>query len=276
MQSLLSKDAHVIVTTPAYQSLHEIATSIGCFVDRWELHPTDNGWTLDLQYLADHVTDMTKLILINFPHNPTGHHISREEQRDIIQIARKHSVPIFSDEMYRGAEYRTADRLPPIVDEYELGVSLWGLSKSFGLPGLRIGWLVSKNAEFLAECSRLRDYLTICNSAPGEILGLVALRQRDQILQRTRTIIAKNLDVASKFFARHVESVSWLKPKAGSVAFPILRKNIPIEEFCKNLAESKGVLITPGSLFQYLGNHFRIGIGRIDFPESLALLEASL
>jgi aspartate/methionine/tyrosine aminotransferase len=276
MQSLLSKGDHVIVTTPAYQSLHEIATSIGCFVDRWELHPKDDGWTLDLQYLAEHVTDKTKLILINFPHNPTEHHISREEQRDIMQIALKHNVSIFSDEMYRGVEYQTADRLPPITDEYVRGISLWGLSKSFALPGLRIGWLVSKDTDFLAKCSRLRDYLTICNSAPGEILGLIALRQREQILQRTRTIVAKNLDVASKFFARHVESFSWLKPKAGSVAFPILRKNIPIEEFCKNLVENKGVLITPGSLFQYRGNHFRIGIGRIDFPESLALLESSL
>ena len=276
MQSLLSKGDHVIVTTPAYQSLHEIATSIGCLVDRWELHPTVDGWTLNLQFLADHVTDKTKLILVNFPHNPTGHHISSEEQRDIIQIARKHNVPLFSDEMYRGAEYRTADRLPPFADEYERGISLWGLSKSFALPGLRIGWLVSKNADFLARCSRLRDYLTICNSAPGEILGLIALRQREQILQRTRTIIVKNLDIASKFFARHSEFFSWLKPKAGSVAFPILRKNTPIEEFCRNLIERSSLLITPGSLFQYPGNHFRIGIGRIDFPESLAILEASL
>jgi aspartate/methionine/tyrosine aminotransferase len=276
MQSLLSRGDHLIVTTPAYQSLHEIASSIGCIVEPWQLHPTNDGWRLDLQYLADHVTDKTRLIIINFPHNPTGHHISDVEQRDIVRIARKHNVAIFSDEMYRGAEYRTADRLPSVVDEYERGISLWGLSKSFALPGLRIGWLASNDANFLAKCLGLRDYLTICNSAPGEILGLIALRQRETILRRTRGILAKNLEIANSFFGRHPESFSWLKPKAGSIAFPILRKNISIETFCKNLVESKGLLVTPGSLFQYSGNHFRIGMGRTNFAEALGILETSL
>ena len=276
MHSLLSQGDHVVVTTPAYQSLHEIGSAIGCSVDPWELRPTRDGWNLDLQYLADHVTDKTKLIIMNFPHNPTGHHISREELSDIIRIARKHNVPIFSDEMYRGAEYKSTDQLPAIVEEYELGTSLWGLSKSFALPGLRIGWLASNNADFIGRCSRLRDYLTICNSAPGEILGLIALRATETILQRTRTIITKNLDIANTFFARNSESFIWLKPKAGSVAFPLLKKTGSVEDFCRNLVEKKGLLITPGSLFHYRGNHFRIGIGRSNFAEGLALLESSL
>lgn len=276
MHALLRRGDRIIATTPAYQSLHEIATTIGCRIERWELQPTNDGWRLDLQFLADHVSHDTKLIIINFPHNPTGHQLSLDAQRTILQIARNHSIPIFSDEMYRGAEYRSEDRLPPIADEYELGISLWGLSKSFALPGLRIGWLAAKNAKFLAACSGMRDYLTICNSAPGEILGLIALRNEDQILQRTRTIISRNLDIAESFFGRHSESFTWLKPKAGSVAFPFLAKHLSIEEFCRKLVEQKSLLITPGSLFQYPGNHFRIGIGRTNFSEALSLLEESL
>jgi aspartate/methionine/tyrosine aminotransferase len=270
--TLLSKGDHVIVTAPAYQSLQEIATHIGCQLDRWNLGRSEDGWTLDLQYLRDRVTDKTRLIVINFPHNPTGHQISIDDQRQIIEIARKHNVWIFSDEMYRGAEYRNEDQLPAVADEYERGISLWGLSKSFALPGLRIGWLASQSADFLARCSEMRDYLTICNSAPGEILGIIALRAKEHILRRTKEIIGRNLVLADTYFAQHTNEFQWLRPKAGSVAFPILRGDIPIEEYCQELIRTKSLLLTPGSLFQYPGNHFRIGLGRTNFEEALALI----
>jgi aspartate/methionine/tyrosine aminotransferase len=276
MNALLEKGDHVVAATPAYQSLHEIASSLGCVVDRWELQPRKDGWNLDLQFLSDHVNDKTKLIVINFPHNPTGHQISIDEQREIIRIANAHGVWVFSDEMYRGAEYRPEDQLPAIADEYGRGISLWGLSKSFALPGLRIGWLAMRNADLLTRCVQLRDYLTICNSAPAEILGLIALKARDQILLRTQEFIANNLEVADTFFERHADSFTWLRPKAGSVAFPVLKKETPVEEFCRHLVETKSLLVTPGSLFQHPGNHFRIGLGRANFAEALGILEDSL
>ena len=276
MNVLLRKGDQVIVTSPAYQSLHEIAASIGSQIHHWELRPVNDGWQLDLKFLEDHVTDKTKLIVINFPHNPTGHHISAEDQREIIRIARRRNVVLFSDEMYRGAEYRADDRLPAITDIYERGISLWGLSKSFGLPGLRIGWIAANDADFLAKCSQFRDYLTICNSAPGEILGMIAARNAESLLKRSHRILLDNLSTADTFFLRHNLDLKWLRPKAGSVAFPELRRDIPIEEFCRSLIERKNLLITPGSLFQHAGNHFRVGIGRADFPKALALLEEAL
>jgi aspartate/methionine/tyrosine aminotransferase len=276
MNSILSKGEEIIVTTPAYQSLHELAASLGCRVIKWELTPTGSGWHLDMQFLADHISDKTKLLVINFPHNPTGHHISRADQDEIVRLARNHNVAVFSDEMYRGAEYRDEDQIPAIADEYELGTSLWGLSKSFGLPGLRIGWLASRNADVLTKCSHFKDYTTICNSAPAEILAIIALKAKETILRRTRELIRKNLSSADDFFGRHKELFTWLRPKAGSVAFPILRKDIPVEQFCTNLVESKDLLVTPGSLFQHRGNHFRIGFGRKNFPEAIAILDRSL
>ncbi len=276
MHALLGKDDEVIVTTPSYQSLHEIGRSIGCKVVEWRLSPKESDWDLDLQFLEDHVTETTKLVVINFPHNPTGHHISVAEQKEIVAIARKHGVQIFSDEMYRGAEYKPSDQLPAMVDVYEKGISLWGLSKSFGLPGLRIGWLAACDEHFLAQCSQLKDYLTICNSAPGEILALIAIRAKDTILEQTRRLISKNLEIADQFFARHADTFCWLRPKAGSVAFPELKGKTSVEDFCHRLIETRNLLITPGNLFQHSGNHFRIGVGRESFSEAIAVLETSL
>jgi aspartate/methionine/tyrosine aminotransferase len=276
MNSLLSKGDEVIVTSPAYQSLHDIATSLGCKVHRWDLIPTESGWTLDMQFLYDHASNRIRLIIINFPHNPTGHHISRHEQQAIVDIARKHNILIFSDEMYRGAEYTPEVQLPAMADMYERGISLWGLSKSFALPGLRIGWLAARDPQFISKCLQLRDYITICNSAPSEILALIALRSAGKILQRTRDTILRNLAIADKFFVRHKKDFAWLRPSAGPVAFPILRKNIGVEEFCRNLIGRKSLLITPGTLFQHSGNHFRIGLGRLSFEEAIAFLDKSL
>ncbi|HEY6951208.1 MAG TPA: aminotransferase class I/II-fold pyridoxal phosphate-dependent enzyme [Bacteroidota bacterium] len=276
MNVLLGKGDEVIVTAPAYQSLHELASSLGSKVVPWNLNVQEHGWSLDIDFLSRHITDKTKLIIINFPHNPTGHHIQSDELHAIIELARKRNCWIFSDEMYRGAEYRPEDQLPAIADEYLRGISLWGLSKSFSLPGLRIGWLASQDADFISRCSQFRDYLTICNSAPGEILALIALRSRVKILQRTRDIIRRNLAFADGFFSGHSKDFSWLKPKAGSIAFPILRKQVSVEDFCENLVMKKNLLITPASQFQFPGNHFRIGLGRDNFAEALSILESSL
>ncbi len=276
MNALLSKEDEIIVTTPAYQSLHELASHIGCKVVRWALKPAGDGWRIDMQFLADRISRKTKLLVINFPHNPTGHHIPAQDLQDIIRIARKHNVPVFSDEMYRGSEFHDSDRLPAVADEYEKGISLWGMSKSYGLPGLRIGWLASQNKDVLAQCTRLRDYTTICNSAPSEILAIIALKAGAVILQRAKEIITKNLGIADDFFGRHDDMFTWLKPKAGPVAFPILRRKTSVETFCEKLAENKNLLITPGSLFQHRGNHFRIGMGRTNFHQALEVLDHSL
>ena len=276
MLSLLSKGDEVIVTSPAYQSLQEIASNIGCKIHPWNLKPTDSGWTLDMQFLSDYASNKTKLIVVNFPHNPTGHHISRQEQQAIVDIARKHNIWVFSDEMYRGAEYKPENQLPTMADLYERGISLWGLSKSLALPGLRIGWLASQDPGLISRCSQLRDYVTICNSAPSEILAMIALRSVAKILERTRDIVVRNLAIADEFFIRRERDFVWLRPAAGLVAFPILRKNISAEEFCRNLIERKNLLIAPGSLFQYSGNHFRIGLGRLSFGDAIAILDKSL
>jgi aspartate/methionine/tyrosine aminotransferase len=276
MQTLLAPGDHVVAVSPAYQSLHEIARSIGCSLTSWDLKPGAGGWQLDLDQLEKSITRRTRLLVINFPHNPTGHTLSLKELDAVIGLARKKGIHVFSDEMYRLLEYRPEDRLPPVCDLYEKGISLAGLSKAFALPGLRIGWLATQEHNLIEEWLKFKDYTTICNSAPSEILGLIAVQARERILVRNRELIQKNLALAEQFFAQHGNRFKWAAPLAGSVAFPCWLGETAVELFCQEILEQQGVMIVPGSLFDFPGNHFRIGLGRKNFGEALERVSAHL
>ena len=270
MQTLLKPGDQVVVVSPAYQSLHEIARSIGCEVTRWSLQPgMDKSWRVDLDQLEASLTERTRLLVINFPHNPTGHTLTRAELDSVIGLAQKHNLYLFSDEMYRLLEYEPSTQLPAVCDLYEKGISLSGLSKSFALPGLRLGWLAVQDSGLIEGWLAFKDYTTICNSAPGEILGLIALQNKERILHRNLDIIRENLQAARAFFETYAQYFTWLPPRAGSVAFPNWLGHGPVEQFCQEVLENQGVMIVPGSLFDYPGNHFRVGLGRRNLPEAL-------
>lgn len=273
MNVLLAPGDHVIATFPGYQSLYEIAQAAGCTVTHWPLTPGPTGWQLDLDFLARSITPQTKLLVINFPHNPTGFLPMRSELDRIILLARRHGLTIFSDEMYRLLEYRPADRLPSIAELYERGIALSGLSKAFALPGLRIGWLATHDQDLLGRCLAFHDYTTLCASAPGEILGIIALRAKAHILARNLALIRDNAAAFATFCARHNSLVRWLPPRAGSVAFPQLRADLPVAQFVEAVLARKSVMILPGDVFEHTGNHFRVGLGRADFQQALGEVE---
>ena len=276
MNCLLQPGDHVIATFPAYQSLYEIAGSLGCRLTRWTLSQAGARWELDLDLLADSLSGDTRLIVINFPHNPTGFLPERATLDAILDLARRRGIYVFSDEMYRRLEYSSAQRLPAVCDLYERGVSLSGLSKSFGLPGLRLGWLATPDSDLLARCAAFKDYTTICGSAPSEILGIIALRAGEQIIARNLGIIQSNLRLADEFFLRHRERFTWLRPQAGSVCLPRLLGDQSAAAFCQGLLEQRSVLLLPGEILEFEDKYFRLGLGRRDFPEGLAGLEAYL
>jgi aspartate/methionine/tyrosine aminotransferase len=270
MQTLLQPGDQVIAISPAYQSLHEIARSIGCELINWKLQPVMDGtWHLDFGQLEASLTAHTRLLVINFPHNPTGHTITHGTLEALIRLARKHDLYLFSDEMYRLLEYQPSTQLPPVCDLYEKGISLSGLSKSFALPGLRIGWLAAQESALIERWLAFKDYTTICSSAPSEILGLIALQNKDWIVHRNLEIIRANLESAERFFGEHEPYFFWYSPKAGSVTFPEWLGPGSVEQFCQGLLEKQGVMIVPGSLFDFPGNHFRVGLGRKNLPEAL-------
>jgi aspartate/methionine/tyrosine aminotransferase len=271
--ALLRPGDHVIVTFPGYQSLYAIADALGCPVTRWPLEVRAGRWSLDLNFLAAAIRPETRLLVVNFPHNPTGYSPSKDELDAIIELARRHGLYVFSDEMYRLLEYDVETRLPPVADLYERGLSLSGLSKSFALPGLRIGWLAMRDADLLARCIAFHDYTTICAPAPSEILGIMALRAQERIIARNLAIIRRNRDKMAQFCARHGDLFTWLPPQAGSIAFPQIRGARPVGEFCRDVLEKQDVMILPGDVFDHAGNHFRVGLGRTNFPEALARVE---
>jgi len=267
---LINKGDHLITTYPAYQSLYEIANSLGADVSKWKA--SKNG-KFELDTLFSLVKDNTRLLIINFPHNPTGETIGTETLNEIILFARERQLIIFSDEMYRFLEYQPNNRLPSVCDEYELGVSLCGMSKSFSLPGLRIGWLASRNKALINKIIGFKDYTTICPSAPSEILAMIALQNKGMILEKNIEIIQKNIDLFEKFVGRHHKHIKWRKPVAGPVSFPEFNLKTDIDQFCKALIEKKGLMLLPASKIDLKSNNVRIGLGRKNFELALNKLE---
>ena len=278
MQALLAPGQHVISVHPAYQSLYEVARAIGCKVSPWSirLQPGGAGWTFDLDELAALIRPETRLLVLNFPHNPTGYLPDQATVRQILELARRHGLVVFSDEMYRGLELDPLARLPAVCDLYENSVSLSGLSKAYGLPGLRLGWLASRIPGLMDACLRIKDFTTICHSGPSEVLGLIALRAGEQLLARNLALVQQNAGLAATWFAQRPEVLRWLPPLAGSIAFPAWLGAGSVEALCQAALDREGLMVVPGSIFDYPGPHFRVGLGRQSFPEALARLEAVL
>jgi aspartate/methionine/tyrosine aminotransferase len=269
MHAMLKAGDHAVVVWPAYQSLHEVARSIGATVTLVPLDPRD--WSVDVDAVAAAMQPNTKVIVVNSPHNPTGAQLEPAQFERLVAIAELHGAHLFSDEVYRFLEH-SSTRLPTAAEWTDRGMSLGVMSKAFGLAGLRIGWIATRDHPLLTRIARLKDYTTICNAGPSEILALMALRARETVLARTNAIIRDNLEILDEFFVRQADRFEWIRPRAGSTAFPRLRTG-NVDEFAAALVEREGVLILPGSQFGYPGNHFRLGYGRHDMPQALAALE---
>jgi len=275
MNTLLKKGDEVITPFPGYQSLYEVARSLGCQVKFWEPR-FKNGWSFELEDLEKLISDKTKLLVINFPNNPTGATISEKTQEEIVALAKKNDIILFSDEMYRYLEYQEEDRLPSIADLYENSVTLFGMSKTFALAGLRIGWLITKKQQWLNDFQVFRDYTTICNSSVSEILAVMGLKSQEQILRRNQEIIRHNLTLLERFFTKYDTYFDWYTPKAGPIAFPRLKGKTDVNEFCKDLLDKKGVILLPAGVYDFKGNHFRIGFARENMQAALDKLEEYL
>jgi aspartate/methionine/tyrosine aminotransferase len=275
MNALLDPKDHVMVQFPCYQSLTEVAHAIGCKVTKWNMNP-GNNWQLDIDFLEKNITANTKAIVINFPHNPTGYLPAIPIFNRIIEIARQNDIFVFSDEVYRFLEYHEKDRLPAMCDVYDKGISLGVMSKSFGLPGLRIGWIVTRDQSLFDKIASYKDFTTICNSAPGEFLAILALKNKAFLLNRNLEIIKTNLKQLESFFSRNSHLFDWTKPIAGPLIFPRLTFTQDAEAFCLDLLEKKGVLLLPGNQFNYNNQYIRLGFGRKNMPQALEKLEEYL
>ncbi len=274
MHAVLEPGDHLIVHTPAYQSHHAVAASRGIALSFWWGRP-EQGWAPDLDELATLVRPETKAILVCTPHNPTGYLFDPTTWQALADFARERGLWILADEVYRGTEHDSAMRLPAMADLYEKALSLNCLSKSYGLAGLRLGWIATRDSEALTRLATFKDYLTICNSAPSEVLGGIAVRHGERLWARTRTRLQRNLDYLEGFFQRHPERFGWIRPRAGTTTFPAFLGGSALD-FCDRLVAETGIMLVPGTFFDLEGEFLRFGYGRADLPEVLPMLEAWL
>ncbi len=272
--ALLTPQDHAIVETPCYESALTLPKSTGAAVSEWARRP-GNAWAHDIAALENLIRPNTRAIYINTPHNPTGLLMSPEIYRGVLDLASKHGVYVFCDEVYRELEHDPLTRLPAACDQYERALSLGSVSKTYGLPGLRLGWLASHDTELLQKIISLKHYTTICSSAPSEFLTALAFRHRQKFIDRNLQIVLRNLPQLSAFFARHNGLFDWTPPNASTIGFVHFKSHQNAQSFCEQLVREAGVLLLPGTVYDE-PRHIRFGYGRRNMPEALAQLESWL
>lgn len=265
MHALLGAGDHAIVVTPNYQSAEQVPLSL-CATEGVALR-ADRDWALDVAEVAARIRHHTRLISINFPHNPTGKVIDRGTFDALVSVCRQRGIWLFSDEVYRGLELDPAARLPAAVEAYERGLSLGVMSKAYGLPGLRIGWIACKDTDLLSRMERMKHYLSICNAGPSEHLAVIALKARDAVIGRNLALLKANLDLADVFFREFPDRFEWRRPDGGCTAYPRYLGADGVEAFCRRLVEEAGVVLLPASIYRSSltptpPDRFRIGLGR--------------
>ena len=276
---ILDAESHAIVVTPNYQS-HETLPAAICEVTGVPLDP-DDDWSLDIDRVAAAIRPNTKLITINFPHNPTGAILSLDRYEALVELCRPRGIYILHDEIFNGLGPTGTQHLPWIADIYERGLSLNVTSKAFGLPGLRIGWITCQDHDVLDRMERFKHYLSICNSGPSERLAIIALENRDRILARNCSIIDENLPKWDAFFAQFPDLFDWSRPDGSCMAFPRYTGLGDVETFTENLVEQAGVLLLPSTIYRSsvgpsIDDRFRLGFGRSGLDEGLTAMTEHL
>jgi len=257
---LLDAGDHVIAPYPAYQQLYSVPRAIGCDVSLWQVGP-DTGYRYDVDALARLITPKTRLIVVNTPHNPTGAMLSPDDARRVYDLAADAGAWVIGDEAYRWLSVPGGDPFaPPVVGMGERGISVGTLSKPYGLPGLRIGWMAGP-ADVIERCWGMRDYMTLSPGKLNDALACLALRHHDRIVARNTDIIVANLAAAAAWIDARRDVLSWTPPRGGLLA--LLKYNLPVDSLAlaDTLANDYSVMLAPGSAFGY-EHHLRLGIGQ--------------
>ncbi len=275
LQALVHPGDRVVVLTPCYQSLWDVALERGADVVSWPVVPRGLGFGLDLSRLAELLADPATLLVTNFPHNPTGACPTREEWAELTLLVERSGARWFSDEMYRGLTRDDSAELPPAASELASAVSLSGLSKSLNLPGLRLGWLVSRDRALLAEIERRKDWTSICANALSEICAEKALAISGELFRRNRARIARNEAALARFLAERGAPLGWTPPAAGPVSLAAVSSGTATD-LARRARERGRALLVPSALFELEDRWVRLGLGREGFEGGLARLALAL
>ena len=274
MQAALQPGDRVFVLTPCYQALIDLPRQLGCDVVPWPLMRVDTGFAIDWHALERLLEQPTDMVVTNFPHNPTGLQPQAEQWQRLAEWIGQSGARWFSDEIYRGLAPDEADELLPAASLSDRALSLWGLSKSFGLPGLRLGWLVGRDRRLLAAIEARKDYASICTNALAEYAGSLVMRNVRQICSSYRTLIGNNLERMRAFADRHRDLLAWQPPQAGPVGLAHVRQGTASQ--MADRVRAHGALLVPSRLFDLEDHWLRVGLGRAGFEQALARWELAL
>jgi aspartate/methionine/tyrosine aminotransferase len=256
--ALLAPGDEVVSVFPAYQQLYTVPEAIGCTVQTVKLREED-GYRYDVDELRRLVTDRTRMIVINTPHNPTGSALSAAECRAVYALADSVGASVLADEAYRWITVDGVPLPPPMRNLGPRAISVGTLSKPFGIPGLRLGWMAA-TAEIAARCWSYRDYTSLSPSGLSDYLACLAFAHREAILARTHDISARNLATFRGFLAEHRDLFSWVEPRGGLLGLLRYHLDLPSETVANRLAEEASVMLAPGSAFGMEGR-LRLGLG---------------
>ena len=253
LYSLIEPGDHVISLYPTYQQLYDIPRSLGAEVDLWHIREEKN-WLPDLDELHKMIRPDTKMICINNANNPTGAVMEEEFLKELVEIAKSCGAYILSDEVYKPLEEGLY--IPAIADIYDKGISANSLSKTYSIPGIRIGWTAA-NPEITDIFRKYRDYTMICMGVFDDYLAAYVLKNKEAVLERNRKIVSENLNIV-KEWVKNEPRVSLIFPRHVSTSFIKLDIPLEIEECCIKLLKEKGVLLVPGNRFDMPG-YARLG-----------------
>jgi capreomycidine synthase len=257
MHALLQPGDKVVVLDPCYHSLGYIAESINCRLKYWRLD-FERRFVPDVQELKSLVEPDTRMIVVNFPHNPTGATVSVEEQAEIIKLASSVGAYLMWDSAFAELTYERPS-LPDASQQYERAISIGTLSKGYGLPGLRVGW-VQAAPEVLAQCMHLRDYTSLYLSPLVEVIALRAVQNAEKLIGMRLEQARRNREIVAEWIDRQEGLVEWAKPQGGVTAFVRFPRIHDVDEFCHQLTKLHKVLLVPGSCFNR-PQHARLGFG---------------
>jgi aspartate/methionine/tyrosine aminotransferase len=259
VSALVKPGDHVVVEHPNYPSLYEVPRSLGCDVSLFTLE-FEKRFKPDLDVLKRMVKPDTKLVSFTHPNNPTGSKISEDDLKRVIDLVETLGTYLMFDETYR--EMDLDDPLPPAATYSSRVISITSMSKCFGLPGIRIGWLATKDRSILESVLAIREQVSITNGAVSEEVAIYVLNNNERFLDSARRRIEKNKAVVSRWISEQ-DDFEWIEPEAGVVCFPRIKLNVNVEpeKLYRTLAEDYKTFVLPGRCFEMDNRHFRVGFG---------------
>jgi aspartate/methionine/tyrosine aminotransferase len=257
--SLLEPGSHAVVLRTNYATNLETPRLLGADLDVLDLQP-DDGFALDLDRLAELLRPDTQLVSLTYPHNPTGTMIGPDTLDAVVDLVEANGTRLLLDETYGDMTY--GERLPSAACLSERAISVSSLSKTYGLPGLRIGWMLCRDAELRQTLLAAKEQVLICGATLDEAIAAQVLESRDRLLPPIRARIAEHLDLVRTWIAAEPR-FDWVEPAGGVVGFPWLVEDagIDVEHFYEVLNGDFATYVGPGHWFEQDRRFFRLGFG---------------